>query len=160
MKIALYPGTFDPITKGHLYIIKLAAKLFDKLIVAVSIDSNKSTLFTLSEREEMISQELKDNNLTNVEVISFSGLMVNFAKQNAAKYSVRGVRTLNDFEYEMQMARMNAILSEEVQSVFFPSSEKYQLVSSKLVKEIVKLGGNPKNFLSKNVKEKLLAKLS
>jgi pantetheine-phosphate adenylyltransferase len=160
MKIAIYPGTFDPITSGHFHIINSAAKLFDRLFVAIASDSSKPTLFSLSERAEMIKHELENNKLHNVEVTSFSGLMVNFAKQIGVQYAVRGVRTLSDFEYEMQMASMNSILDKEIQTILFPSSDEYQLVSSKLVKEVTKLGGDTKNFLSANVKAKLIAKLS
>lgn len=158
MRIAIYPGTFDPITSGHLYIIKTASKLFDKLYVAIAEENSKTTLFSLSERAEMIVEEVKNNQLNNVEVASFSGLMVNFAKSKNASYVVRGVRTLSDFEYEMQMASMNSILDEAIQTIFFPSSDEYQLVSSKLVKEVVKLGGNTKNFLSPYVSTKLKEK--
>lgn len=160
MKIAIYPGTFDPVTNGHLYIIKAASKLFDKLYVAVAEDNSKSTLFSLSERSEMIEEEIKSKKLHNVEVASFSGLMVNFAKSKKADYTVRGVRTLSDFEYEMQMASMNSILDDDVQTILFPSSDEYQLVSSKLVKQVVKLGGDTKNFLSPYVTAKLKSKLS
>ncbi len=160
MRIAIYPGTFDPITNGHLYIIKSASKLFDKLYVAVAADNSKSTLFSLSERSEMIESEIKINQLNNVEVESFSGLMVNFAKLKKATYAVRGVRTLSDFEYEMQMASMNSILDIDIQTIFFPSSDEYQLVSSTLVKQVVMLGGDVKNFLTLDVKKKLQGKLN
>jgi pantetheine-phosphate adenylyltransferase len=160
MRIAIYPGTFDPITAGHLDIIKRSMGLVDKLYVAIAEDSAKKVLFSMEERIAMIEQELQDNCIANVEVVSFSGLMVNFAKQKNVTISIRGLRVVSDFEYEYQMACMNRMLDENIQTIFLPASPKLQLVSSNLVKEVVKLGGDIGDFLSNKVKKKLEEKYS
>ncbi len=161
MRIAIYPGTFDPITAGHLDIICRALKLVDKLYIAVAADSSsKSMLFSAEERLEMIHQELKDLDIKTgaVEVELFSGLMVAYAKEKSATISIRGLRAVSDFEYEFQMSCMNSILDSNIQTIFLPASSKLQLVSSKLVKEVVRLNGDTGCFLSANVKKKLIAK--
>ena len=160
MRIAVYPGTFDPITAGHLDIILRSLNLVDKLYIAIAADSSKSVLFSVQERVAMILHELSAHGISKdrVEVEVFSGLMINFAKQKNATISIRGLRALADFEYEFQMSCMNSILNSDLQTIFLPASSKLQLVSSKLVKEVVRLGGDTGEFLSKHVKEKLEAK--
>jgi pantetheine-phosphate adenylyltransferase len=152
MKIAIYPGTFDPITFGHLDIIKRASLLFDKLIVASAKDSNKNPLFSLDERVELINQEIHDNKLQDkVIVMKFEGLLVDFAKKNQAQIIIRGLRAVSDFEYEFQMFGMNSKLEPSIQTIFLPASENHHFIASKLVKEIARLGGDISKFVSSNV---------
>jgi pantetheine-phosphate adenylyltransferase len=159
--IGVYPGTFDPITAGHIDIIKRGLKLVDKLYVGIAADSAKNALFSLDERVTMIREEISASSLDieRVEVEIFSGLLVNFAKEKNASISIRGVRAIADFEYEFQMSCMNSILDSNIETIFFPASSGLQLVSSKLVKEVIKLGGDVGDFVSKRVKEKLLCKI-
>ncbi len=158
--IGVYPGTFDPITAGHLDIIKRSLKIVDKLYVAIAADSCKHALFSLDERMEMIKQEIKDNNLdsSSIEVKVFSGLLINFAKEVNASISIRGVRATVDFEYEFQMSCMNAMLDKSLETIFLPASSGLQLISSKLVKEVIKLGGDIGNFTSNKVRERIINK--
>lgn len=163
MKIAVYPGTFDPITKGHLDLITRSIKLVDKLFIAVAAaNDSKSILFSADERVQIIKQELQDNGLISdrVEVEIFTGLLVDYARAKAANLSIRGLRVNSDFEYEFQMANMNFILDEEIETVFLPAKIELQLVSSKAVKEIVKLGGRTDRFISQFVRKKLDEKYS
>ncbi len=159
-KIGIYPGTFDPITAGHMDIILRASKVLDKLYIGVAMDSMKSPLFSQEERLEMIQQELSDNNIKKglVEVEAFSGLLVNFAKQRSASIIIRGLRAVSDFEFEFQMSCMNSILDSEMQTIFLPASADLQLVSSKFVKEVTRLGGDTGGFISDRVKRMLVDK--
>ena len=159
--IGVYPGTFDPITAGHIDIIKRGLKLVDKLYVGVAADSVKNSLFSLDERVKMIHEEISDSfiDISRVEVEIFSGLLVNFAKEKNASISIRGVRAIADFEYEFQMSCMNSMLDSNIETIFLPASSGLQLVSSKLVKEVIKLGGDVGDFVSKRVKEKLANKI-
>jgi len=156
MRIAVYPGSFDPITYGHLDIIERAAALFDKVIVAVSVNSSKKPLFTIEERVEMITAECQ--HLKNVEVRYFSGLLVDFAVQNNACSIVRGLRAVSDFEYEFQMALTNRKLNAQLETIFLVSQPKYSFLSSSIVKEIASLGGDISGFVSQNVASRLHTK--
>ena len=158
MIIALYPGTFDPITKGHLDIIKRSVKFVEKLIIAISENNEKNTLFTVNERVEMIKKVLIAENIKNVEVTSFKGLLMNFAKKNNASIVIRGLRAVSDFEYEFQMTGMNYKLDSEIETIFLMSSDKYQLISSKLIKEINSLKGDVSQFVPQAVEEELKKK--
>ena len=159
MKVAIYPGTFDPITKGHLDIIKRSIKFVDKLIIAVSENSKKKTLFTIIERIEMIKEVIHDENLKNIEVDSFNELLMNYASKKKADVVIRGLRAISDFEYEFQMTGMNYKLNPNIETVFLMSSDKYQLISSKLIKEINNLKGNISQFVPKIVENELKKKL-
>ena len=142
MKVAIYPGTFDPITKGHIDIIVRSIKFVDKLIIAVSNNNKKNTLFKINERVEMVKEVLQDEKISNVEVDSFEGLMVDHAVKHGAVAAIRGLRALSDFEFEFQLALMNRKLEEEIETIFMMPREAYTFLSSKLVKEIAQLGGD------------------
>lgn len=160
MKIAIYPGTFDPITFGHLDIIKRAAEIFDHLIIAAAKDNYKNPLFTLDERVDLINEEIKTlDDAKKISVEKFEGLLVKYAQEKNAKVIVRGLRAVSDFEYEFQMFGMNSKLDPSIQTVFFPASETNHFIASKLVKEVAKLGGNISKFVSKNVADRLEKKL-
>jgi pantetheine-phosphate adenylyltransferase len=139
LNIGIYPGSFDPITFGHLDIIKRSAKLFDRLIVAVLSNPQKKPLFTVDERIEMIRQSI--NNAPNIEIDSFSGLLIDFARLKQARVIIKGLRAVSDFEYELQMALMNKKLDERIETVFIMTSSKYSYLSSSIVKEVASFGG-------------------
>ncbi len=157
-KIAVYPGSFDPITNGHIDVIKRAAKAFDHLIVAVLVNDSKKSLFTLEERLDILKHSIKD--VDNVSFDSFSGLLVDYCKEKQLSAIVRGLRAISDFEFEMQMAQMNRQLYDETETVFFTTSEKYSYLSSSLVKEVVKFGGKIDGLVPDYVIMKIKQKLS
>ena len=136
MRIAVYPGSFDPLTNGHLNIIKRASRLYDKVIVGVLDNSSKNPIFTAEERKEMIDMAVKD--IKNVSCYAFSGLLVDFAKQNNATVIIKGLRTVADFEYEFQIALLNKALNPEYETVFMMTDSKYSYISSSVVKEVAK----------------------
>ncbi len=153
MKIAIYPGSFDPITNGHLDIIKRAAKLFDKVIVSVIRNPAKQPQYTLTERVQMIKSSLK--RIKNVTVDSFDGLLVNYAKKKKANVIVRGLRAVSDFDYEFQMALTNRKMVPEIETLFFMTDYKYSYLSSSFVKEIARLGGKVSELVPAPVAKKL-----
>ncbi len=154
MNIAVYPGTFDPFTNGHKDLVQRAASnIFDKVYVCVVEDSKKDTVFSLNERIDLAKESLKT--LDNVEVVSFNGLLVDFAAKLNAKVILRGLRVVSDFEYEFQMSSMNKKLNDSIESIFLTPSESYAFLSSSLVKEIAQLGGDISAFVSKEVKSAL-----
>ena len=155
MRIAVYPGSFDPITNGHLNIIKRASKLYDRLIVGVLDNINKKPLFSALERKEMIEEEIKD--LPNVCCDVFSGLLVDFA--NGASVIVKGLRTVADFEYEFQMALLNKALNPEYETVFMMTDSKYSYISSSMVKEVAKYNGELEGLAPSNVIDKIKEKI-
>lgn len=155
-RIGVYPGTFDPITKGHKDIIERSLTLFDELIVAVAGFETKGPLFSTQERIDMIKAEL--NGCKNVKVVSFDGLFVNFVDTQKATTVVRGLRVMSDFEYEFRMALTNRKLAPHIETVFLMTDEKHAAVSSRFVKEIARLGGKLSPFVSSNVAKKLKAK--
>ena len=151
-KTAIYPGTFDPITYGHIDVIKKSLKLFDKIIVGVSDVSNKNYLFTSEERIEIVNKALfKDLKLNRnkIKVVSFGSLTTDFCKKYKSNIILRGLRAVSDFEYEFQLAGMNRKLNQNIETIFLMSDVENQIISSKFVKEIVKLKGNIKNLLQK-----------
>ena len=159
MKIAVYPGTFDPITNGHLDVIDRASSLFDKVVVAVLNESgNKKIVFSVEERLDLVNQSLSQ--FANVEADIFSGLLVEYAKSKKAISVIRGLRAISDFEYEFQMALMNRSLDEEIRTVFLMPHQKYIHISSSLVKEVAKLNGDVSNYVPYHVNESLKNKYS
>ena len=160
MKVAIYPGTFDPITKGHIDIIVRSIKFVDKLIIAVSNNNKKNTLFKINERVEMVKEVLQDEKILNVEVDSFDVLLMTYAKKKNASIIIRGLRAVSDFEYEFQMTGMNYKLNPTIETIFLMSSDKYQLISSKLIKEINSLNGDVSQFVPKAVEKKIIKKVN
>jgi pantetheine-phosphate adenylyltransferase len=156
-RIAIYPGTFDPLTLGHLDIIERASKLFDKIIITIASNSRKQPLFSLEERIRFIKDATRD--ISNVSVENFEGLLVDFAVTEHAVAIIRGLRAVSDFEYELQMALMNRRLNRDVTTVFLMPNEKYTYLNSTIVKEVARYGGNIENFVTPMVAEKLLEKL-
>jgi pantetheine-phosphate adenylyltransferase len=156
MKIAIYPGTFDPFTNGHLDIVQRAAALFDEVIITIARNSSKKPLFSADERIDMVKEAT--SSLENVSVDSFEGLLVNYAKQKNANVIIRGLRMISDFEYEFQMALMNRKLADEIATVFLMPDEKYTYLSSSIVREIAQLGGDYKPFVPPNIGEHLREK--
>ncbi|MFN3921079.1 MAG: pantetheine-phosphate adenylyltransferase [Caldimicrobium sp.] len=160
-KIAIYPGTFDPITNGHIDLIQRALKIFDTIIVAIGENPAKTPLFTLEERIFLIKKALEEFQLSNrVEVESFSGLLVDFAKKRGATAIIRGLRAVSDFEYEMQLALMNRKLANSIDTIFLMPSLKYIFLSSSIIKEAAKLGGNVEDLVPKIVAQRLKEKFS
>ena len=160
MRRAIYPGSFDPLTNGHLDIIERAAKLFDEIIVAVLENPDKSAMFSTEERREMITEVLPTINSTNctISVDSFQGLLVEYATAKDAKAIVRGIRAISDYEYELQMALMNRRLAPHLETVFLMSAEDFSYVSSRLVKQIFTLGGKIDGLVSPLVEERMKRK--
>ena len=157
MKIAIYPGTFDPITNGLIDVLERAIEIFDKVIVTVSRNSSKNPMFSDDERVQMIKSVVKKFG-KKVEVDSFSGLLVKYARSKRAVAIVRGLRAISDFEYEFQMALMNRKLSKEIFTVYLMPHERYTYLNSSIVREIASLGGDISNFVPKSVAQKLLQK--
>ena len=157
MTVAVYPGTFDPITNGHLDVVTRAAKLFDKIIIGVYEKSDKHLVFTTEERVDSAKRAVA--NLSNVEVKAFSGLAVDFAKQEKAQVMIRGLRMNADFEKEFEMALMNRKLSPELDLLCLMASQEYQFLSSSLLKEVARLGGNINDLVPEHVAEALRKKV-
>lgn len=157
MRRAIYPGSFDPITNGHLDVLQRAAGLFDELIVAVAQDNAKQSLFTLAERVELLIGATE--HIPNIKVMPFQGLLVEFAKQQSAVALVRGLRAVSDFEFEFQLALMNRKLEPNLETMFLMPREELTYISSRLVKEIARLGGNVNQFVPPHVVAALKAKL-
>ena len=156
MKIAVYPGSFDPATYGHLDVIRRAAVSFDKVIVGVLHNSSKSPLFSVEERVNILEKATKD--IPNVEVKAFEGLSVNFARENHAQVIVRGLRAVTDFEFELQMAQTNRVLEPEVDTTFLITSLEYAYLSSTVVKEVAAFGGDIHKFVPDFVEKEIRAK--
>lgn len=158
MKIAVYPGSFDPITCGHLDVIKRASKIVDVLIIGVLNNSSKKSLFTPEERVELIERVVKD--IPNVKVESFSGLTVDFAKERNATVLVRGLRAVTDFEYELQIAQTNHKLNPDIDTIFFTTSVEYAYLSSSIAKEVASFGGSVQGLLPEEIIDTVFEKLN
>jgi pantetheine-phosphate adenylyltransferase len=155
---AIYPGTFDPITLGHEDVVRRAARLFDEVVVAVAQSHSKRPLFSLEERVELASKVLAD--CPNVKVVGFTGLLMQFAREEGARVVIRGLRAVSDFEYEFQLAGMNRHLYPEVETLFLTPAEQYMFISASLVREIAQLGGDISQFVSPMIKQSIAEKLS
>ena len=153
MKIAVYAGTFDPLTNGHISVLRRAARVFDQVIIAVAVDNNKKTLFSTEERTALVRESVKDMN--NVVVESFEGLLVDYAMGKGATALIRGLRAVSDFEYEMQMALFNKELCHDLETVFFIADAEYSFVSSSQVKNIARLHGSIDKYVPAVVAEAL-----
>ncbi len=156
MVTGIYPGSFDPVTYGHLDIIERAAKMVDKLIVGVLVNSAKTPLFSMEERVRMIEDLTKDHN--NIEVIAFDGLTVNFAREYGATVIVRGLRAVTDFEYELQLAQTNKVIAPDIDTIFLTTNLKFSYLSSSTVKEIASFGGAIHEFVPADVEAKIKEK--
>ena len=154
---AVYPGTFDPITRGHEDIVRRAAALFERIIVAVAANTNKAPYFDLDERVELARTALAE--FGNVEVVGFSGLLTHFVAEHQARVILRGLRAVSDFEYEFQLAGMNRKLHPEVETVFMTPAEQYMFISASMVREIARLGGDVTPFVHPIINTRLVAKM-
>ena len=157
MRIAVYPGTFDPVTLGHLDIITRATKLFDKLIIGVAQDTGKNTVFNIDERLNLIQNQVAE--MANIEVKPFSGLLVNFAKKENCCTIIRGIRVISDFEYEFQLSLMNKKLAPDLETVFLMTSSDYLFLSSSVIKQVSSLGGCIEGLVPADVAKALYKKL-
>ena len=159
-RVGLYPGTFDPITNGHLDIIGRAVKLVDRLVVGVAVNTGKDPMFSLEERVEMVMQETAGlHGRAEIVARPFSGLLMHFAEETGASMIVRGLRAVADFEYEFQMTAMNQQLNREIETVFLMADPRHQAIASRLVKEIAKLGGDVSPFVTPGVAARLLERV-
>ena len=156
MKVGIYPGSFDPVTNGHIDIIKRSAKLVDTLIVAILENASKKALFSVEERIHLLEESCKD--IENLKIESFSGLLVDFAKEKEANLIIRGLRALTDFEYELQMAQMNKHLHSEIETIFLVTNVRYSFLSSSAIKEVAQFGGDVSDFVPPIVAQETLRK--
>jgi len=156
VRAAIYPGSFDPLTNGHLDVVQRAAKLFDRVVVAVARNADKNPLFSLEERLDLVRQSI--GHLPNVEADTFSGLLVDYVSRQKAKAIVRGLRAVSDFEFEFQLALMNRKLNENIETIFMMPKDTYTFLSSRIVKEIARLGGDVASFVPAHVGAALAVK--
>lgn len=157
MKTAIYPGSFDPITNGHLDIIRRSAAIFDHLVVAVSVNHSKKPLFTIEERIKLIEKVTED--IKNIEIVTFDGLLADYAKLRDAKVIIKGLRAVSDFEYEFQMALLNKSLNQDTETLFMATSQNYSFLSSSIVKEIGALGGDLTGLVPEKIMNEIKQKL-
>ncbi len=158
MRTVIYPGSFDPLTNGHLDVVQRATKLFDRVIVAVAQNDSKNPLFPLSERLDMVARCV--GHLPNAEADTFEGLLVHYAERRSAQAIIRGLRAVSDFEFEFQLALMNRKLNERVETIFMMPKDTYTFLSSRIVKEIARLGGDVSAFVPPLVREALIVRLA
>ncbi|MBE7028961.1 MAG: pantetheine-phosphate adenylyltransferase [Ruminococcaceae bacterium] len=157
MNIAIYPGSFDPVTNGHLDIIERTAEIFDKVIVAILVNSNKTPTFSIEEKIEMLKKSTA--HIKNVEIEFFDGLLVNFVKKKGAKVIVKGLRAISDFEYEFQMAMLNKSVAPDIETLFMMTSNKYSYLSSSIVKELGRLGASLEDLVPQVIMNNVIEKL-
>jgi pantetheine-phosphate adenylyltransferase len=155
MRVAIYPGSFDPLTNGHLSLIQRGLEMFDRLVVAIVVNPKKTPLFTMEERRQLIREAVPDE---RVEIDSFEGLLVEYAKRRGINVLLRGLRAVSDFDYEFQMANMNRKLAPKVETVFMMTGEDYFYISSQLVREVAMYGGSVKGLVPPNVLAKMMAR--
>ena len=162
-RVGVYPGTFDPITSGHMEVVRRSLKLVDKLIIGPATNIGKGPLFSLEERIDIIKEEIvefSEFDRGRIEVVPFDGLLIHFAREVGASVIIRGLRAVSDFEYEIQMANMNARMEPNIETIFLMASDRHQFIASSLVKDIARLGGDTSQFVSKRVFERLKAKFA
>jgi pantetheine-phosphate adenylyltransferase len=157
MRTAVYPGSFDPITNGHLDVIQRAARLFDRVIVAVAINESKTPMFSMAQRKELTARAVE--HLPNVEVDTFTGLLVDYVSVKKGEAVIRGLRAVSDFEFEFQLALMNRKLNERVETIFMMPKETYTFISSRMIKEVARLGGDISSFVPAHVEQALRKKV-
>ncbi|MCH5324322.1 MAG: pantetheine-phosphate adenylyltransferase [Eubacterium sp.] len=159
MKLAIYPGSFDPVTFGHMEIISRASKLFDKLIVLVSVNPLKPCSFSIEERKELLRETVQHEGLTNVEVDSYDGLLIDYFTERNADVIVKGLRAISDFEYEFQMAQANRRLCYKAETIFLTSKSEYTYLSSSMVKQIAMFGGDISDFVPEYILDRIVTRL-
>lgn len=162
LRVGLYPGTFDPITNGHLDVIARAARLMDHLVIGVAINAGKGPMFPLEERVELVKSEIANNikpNGAKIEVRSFDGLLIHFARELGARMIVRGLRAVSDFDYEFQMTGMNYRMAPDIETVFLMASERHQFIASRLVKEVAALGGDISSFVPSLTLQRVMTRI-
>jgi pantetheine-phosphate adenylyltransferase len=157
MRTAVYPGSFDPITNGHLDVIQRAARLFDRVIVAVAINESKTPMFSMAQRKDLTARAVE--HLPNVEVDTFTGLLVDYVVAKKGEAVIRGLRAVSDFEFEFQLALMNRKLNEKVETIFMMPKETYTFISSRMIKEVARLGGDISSFVPRHVEQALHKKV-
>ncbi len=162
-RIGVYPGTFDPTTSGHLEVMRRSLRLVDRLVIGCAINIGKGPLFSLEERMEIVGEDIADfpaEDRQRIQVVPFEGLLIHFVREVGASVIIRGLRAVSDFEYEIQMANMNARMEPEIETIFLMASDRHQFIASSLVKDIARLGGDTSQFVSKRVFERLKAKFA
>ena len=162
-RVGVYPGTFDPVTSGHMEVIRRSLRLVDKLVIGPATNIGKGPLFSLQERIDIIKDDIADFSETDkarIQIAPFDGLLIHFAREVGASVIIRGLRAVSDFEYEIQMANMNARMEPNIETIFLMASDRHQFIASSLVKDIARLGGDTSQFVSKRVFERLKRKFS
>lgn len=160
-RTGVYPGTFDPITSGHTEVVRRSLRLVDRLVIGPFINLGKGPLFSLEERIDIIKEDIEDfpqADKDRIQVVPYEGLLIHFAREVGASMIIRGLRAVSDFEYEIQMANMNSRMAPDIETIFLMASDRHQFISSSLVKDIARLGGDTSQFVSKKVFERLTAK--
>jgi pantetheine-phosphate adenylyltransferase len=161
VRVGVYPGTFDPITSGHMEVVRRSLRLVDKLVIGPATNIGKGPLFSLQERIDIIKDDIEDfaeEDRDRIQIIPFDGLLIHFAREVGASVIIRGLRAVSDFEYEIQMANMNYRMEPDIETIFLMASDRHQFIASSLVKDIARLGGDTSQFVSKKVYERLKRK--